>query len=388
MRNLTVAAGVEIFAEGDSADCAYLVEEGWVEIFVDRQGSRHLLSLIGPGEIFGEMGVIDGSPRSASAVAAEQCRLLRITVEQFQALLGRTEPFHAELLTKVVSRFRNAQKWFLDGGAEPRLETADMGPGYAMLSAHRDLAHALDRGEIEPFLQPVVDLASGRWCGFEALARWRCPQRGIVPPVEFLPLAERTGLIRRIDFSMAEQAMRLCRSLAGDAAPYVNVNFSAWHFRDGDLVSRLNEMLQRTGMSAGCLRLELTESMMLDDPDGALRVMTGLADMGFKLALDDFGTGYSSLSVLHRMPIHVLKIDRSLIVGVLQPGRSRTILSNVLALARDLGMDVVAEGVEDRETVDALRDLGCQAAQGYLFARPMPAEEALAAWQSQARVPI
>ena len=329
------------------------------------------------------MGVIDGSPRSATAVAAEECKLLRINVEQFQALLGRTKSFHAELLVKLVSRFRDAQKAWIGETEMPRQETSAMGPGYAMLARHRDIAEALDRGEIVPFFQPIVDLASGEWHGFEALARWRCPHKGLTLPADFLPLVERTGLIRRIDLAIAERAMTLVGSIGGDHAPYINVNFSAWHFRDKKLLPTIMGLLDRTGLAPHRLRVELTESLMLDDPVAALHIMTDLAGIGVLLALDDFGTGYSSLSVLHRMPIHILKIDRALVNGVLTQDRQRNVLRNVVTLAHDLGMEIIPEGIEDIDTAAAVMALGCHTGQGFLFARPTPAEDAIAAWDRQ-----
>ncbi len=386
MMNLSVAAGDLLFREDDPADCAYLVEEGWVEIYTERTGWRQSLSLIGPGEVFGEMGIIDGSPRTATAVAAEDGKLLRITGDQFRALLGRTEPFHAELLVKLVARFREAQRAWMDGSLLPRQESSAMGPGYAMLARHRDLVDALDRGEIVPFVQPIVELSSGRWRGFEVLARWRSPGSGLLLPDDFLPLAERTGLIRRIDLHIAEHAMRAVAAVEGASPPYVNINFSAWHFRDDRLLPNLQGLLEKTGLAAGRVHVELTETLMLDDPERALRIMSGLEDIGVKLALDDFGTGYSSLSVLHRMPIHILKIDRTLVTGVLAEGRPRRVLRNVVSLAGDLGMEIVPEGIEDAETAEILQQLGCRIGQGYLFARPMPLDQAITAWKTSAGV--
>ncbi|HIJ63038.1 MAG TPA: EAL domain-containing protein [Rhodospirillaceae bacterium] len=380
-RSIELASGVAIFSEGDAADCAFLVEEGWVEIFSMQGARRQTLSLVGPGEIFGEMAVIDGSPRSASASVAEDCRLLRIDQEQFNALLGRVEPFHAELMHKLVARFRHATRVFLQGG-DPGSFTAPVGPGYAMLAEHRDIAEAIGRGEIEPYLQPIVDLATNRWRGFEALARWRCPRRGLRQPADFLPLAERTGLIRQIDWAIARQAMLVVKDLDGHPPPYLNINFSAWHFRDGQLAPTLAALLAETGMPASRVRVELTESLMLDEPEIAMREMRDIAALGAQVALDDFGTGYSSLSVLHRMPIHVLKIDRVLMDGVTRPGRPRSVMRNLVALAADLAMEIVCEGIEDAETVAALRDLGCGLGQGYLFARPMAGEQLAAVWQT------
>ncbi|WP_146002668.1 EAL domain-containing protein [Telmatospirillum siberiense] len=382
MLNFSVPAGDLLFREDDPADCAYLVEEGWVEIYTERTGWRQSLSLIGPGEIFGEMGVIDGSPRTATAVAAEDCKLLRITVDQFQALLGRSEPFHAELLVKLVARFREAQRAWMDGSLLPRQESSAMGPGYSMLARHRDLACALDRGEIVPYLQPIVDLTTGRWRGFEALARWQSPVSGLRSPCDFLPLAERTGLIRRIDLHIAERVMRAIGSIGGTAPPYININFSAWHFKDDRLLPNIRDLLEKTGLDAHRMRVELTETLMLDDPNRALRIMSDLEAIGIKLALDDFGTGYSSLSVLHRMPIHVLKIDRTLVTGVLAEGRPRSVMRSLISLSRELGMEIVIEGVEDTETATILEQLGCNVGQGFLFAKPMPMDQAIAAWKA------
>lgn len=261
-----------------------------------------------------------------------------------------------------------------------------MGPGYAMLAHHRDLANALDHGEIVPFLQPIVDLASGQWRGFEALARWCLPGASPLSPSEFLPLAERTGLIRRIDLHIAEHAMRAVNAIKDASLPYININFSAWHFKDDRLLQIMRDLLERTGLAAERVRIELTETLMLDDPDRALKIMTDLESLGIRLALDDFGTGYSSLSVLHSMPIHILKIDRALVSGVLTEGRPRHVLRNVVALAGDLGMDIVIEGIEDEETAKTLRQLGCRIAQGFLFARPMPVDQAIAAWRTPAPV--
>ena len=384
--SIVLPAGALIFNQGDDADFAYLVEEGWVEIFSHQDGQRRVLALVGPGEMFGEMAVIDSSPRSASAAVAEECCLVRIGRDQFNALIGRIEPFQAELMRKLVARFRQATRRFLEGG-DPASYTAPVGPGYAMLSGHRDLAAALDRGEIEPFFQPIVDIATNRWRGFEALARWRCPQKGLRQPGEFLPLAERTGLIRQIDWSIARQALLRVKDLDGRPPPYVNLNFSAWHFRDDRLAPTLAALLDETGMPASRVRVELTETLMLDEPENAMRVMKDIAALGARVVLDDFGTGYSSLSVLHRMPIHALKLDYVMVAGITTPGRQRKIIRNVIALAADLAMDVVCEGVEDAETVVALRDVGCSVGQGFLFARPMPWDQLAAIWRASHMTP-
>ncbi|MDR3438875.1 EAL domain-containing protein [Telmatospirillum sp.] len=383
MLSIRVSAGNVLFKEGDPANCAYLVEEGWIEIYTEQDGRRQSLSLIGTGQLFGEMGVIDGSVRTATAVATENSKLLCISAEQFLSLLDHAEPFHAELLRKLVARFREAQKAWMKGAILPRQESSAMGPGYAMLAGHRDIAHAIDRGEIVPYLQPIVDMVSGRWLGFEALARWQTPDDGVKLPVEFLPLAERTGLVQRIDLCIALRAMTELHPVGGHPCPYLNINFSAWHFKEERLLPAVRDLLEQSHLEPERLRIELTESQMLDNSDQALEIMSELQALGVKLALDDFGTGYSSLSVLHQMPFQILKIDRSLVSGVLVESRQRYVLRNLVALAADLDMEIVTEGVEDEATAIALRSLGCLAGQGYLYGRPMPIEDAIAAWQEQ-----
>jgi EAL domain-containing protein (putative c-di-GMP-specific phosphodiesterase class I) len=384
MLSTTVPSGTVIFREGDAADCAYLIEEGWIEIFTGDGSDRHVLALLGVGEIFGEMGVIDGAPRTASATVAENCRLIRVSAGQFHEALARSEPFHAELLRKLVQRFRASQKALIEGRRAPRLESSNVGAGYAELAQQRDISEALVRGEIEPFLQPIVDLETGRLRGFEALARWRCAKRGVVPPFDFLPLAERTGLIRLIDLAVAERALAIVAGMdASEGGPFISLNFSAWHFRDDGLVAGLKAMLLASKVAPQRVRVELTETVMIEDPDMAERNMTALSELGVHLALDDFGAGYSSMSVLARMPIDVLKIDRSLVQDILRPGRPRSVFRAIMGLAEDIGMQVVAEGIEDEATRQALLDLGCRHGQGYLFGRPLPADEAVKAWAAR-----
>ncbi|MBI5165594.1 MAG: EAL domain-containing protein [Magnetospirillum sp.] len=380
MQSLTLLSGQVLFSEGDEAERAFLVEEGLIEIFVERQGHTHPVALLGPGEIFGEMGVIDGSPRSAGARALRDCQLLVVTASEFHGFLARGEAFHAELLGKLVARLRNAQKALSDGGlAQPVLVSEPgVGPGFAVLRQERDIADAIGRGEFEPYLQAIVDLRTGRPLGFEALARWCSSRHGVMAPFEFLPLAERSGLIRPIDLVMAERALLACAALTGTWEPFISVNLSALHFRDGESVRALATILDASGIDPQRVRLELTESLMLGDPDAALKTMTALKSLGVQLALDDFGTGYSSLNILHRMPIDVIKVDKGLVDGARESGKRRSVLKAIVVLAAELGMSVIAEGVEDIETADNLIDLGYVMGQGFLYARPEPAERALA----------
>jgi diguanylate cyclase (GGDEF)-like protein/PAS domain S-box-containing protein len=258
------------------------------------------------------------------------------------------------------------------------------------LDLENDLRRALQTDEIFVVYQPIVELAGGRLRGVEALARWRHPERGMVPPLEFVPIAEETGLIEalgaRVLRESCEQFMRW-RTQLGDAAPgSVSVNLSRAQLRQADLDERVQHELQRVGMPAHCLRLEVTESLAMQ-ADVGLAMLHRLKALGVGLALDDFGTGYSSLACLHEIPVDALKIDRSFVSQLAQSHHRRVLIQATVLVARALGMQTVAEGVETAEQAQLLRDLGCSLAQGYLFGRPQPAQE-LAAWcERQALAP-
>ena len=239
-----------------------------------------------------------------------------------------------------------------------------------------ELRHAIVRSELVLHYQPVVD-AQGRVLGAEALVRWRHPVRGMVPPAEFIPLAEQTGLILPLGQWVVESA---CAQLAAWArnpatqALVLSVNVSARQFRQPEFAAQVLAALRRHGAQARLLRLELTESLLLTDTEEMIAKMEYLRAKGLSFSLDDFGTGYSSLSYLKRLPLNQLKIDRAFVRDVLTDSNDAAIVRTILALARSLDLSVVAEGVETTGQLDFLKRQGCPAFQGYLFGRPGPAE--------------
>lgn len=248
------------------------------------------------------------------------------------------------------------------------------------LALETDLRKALERGEFELHYQPIVNLATGRAAGLEALIRWKHPERGYIPPVEFIPLAEETGLILPIGDIVL---LRACSELAAynkayseDKQLFVSVNFSARQFDNVDAALRIQSVLEITGLAPESLKIEITESAIVENPDLAARTINEIKELGARIAIDDFGTGYSSLSYLHRFSFDTLKIDRSFIMGLgAGGGKNDKIIRSVITLARDLEMTVVAEGIETRSQLSRLMDMRCSHGQGYLFARPMPFEE-------------
>jgi EAL domain-containing protein (putative c-di-GMP-specific phosphodiesterase class I) len=240
------------------------------------------------------------------------------------------------------------------------------------------LRRALERQEFCLHYQPKVDLASGRIVGCEALLRWRHPRRGMVSPAEFIPLAEETGLIVPLGTWALKEACRQAKAWQVEGLPLPNlsvaVNLSARQFRKGNLPRLVKEILGEANLDPRLLELELTESMLMDDPAGAERIMRALKDLGVGLSLDDFGTGYSSLNYLRRFPVDSLKIDRSFISDVASDLSAAAVATSIVAIAHSLGLYAIAEGVETREQLDFLRSCGCDSFQGYYFSRPLPAE--------------
>jgi diguanylate cyclase (GGDEF)-like protein len=246
----------------------------------------------------------------------------------------------------------------------------------ARLALAGELRGAIERGELLVFFQPKADLVTGRVVGAEALVRWQHPERGFIPPNEFIPIAERTGLIKPLSRYVLAAAIRQCA--AWDAAGFslcVSVNVTVPDLLDPDFPERITTFLDGADLSAEQLELELTETTILADPLHVREVLTRLNEIGLRSAIDDFGTGYSSLAYLRRLPVHTIKIDRSFVMGMCEDANDATIVRSTIDLGRNLGLEVVAEGVETQEVWNELRALGCSLAQGYLLGRPMSAAE-------------
>jgi diguanylate cyclase (GGDEF)-like protein len=244
-----------------------------------------------------------------------------------------------------------------------------------LLQLETDLRRAIERNEFVVFYQPIMSLDTGLLRGFEALVRWRHPERGLIPPVEFIPIAEETGMIVQIGEQVLREACRQMHewsvSFPSEPTNFMCVNLSVKQFCQPDLTAKVAAILEETGLAATSLKLEITESAVMDNVETATTMLERLRSLGVQLAMDDFGTGYSSLSNLHRFPINTLKIDRSFITRMAQNNENAEIVRTISGLAQNLGMDVVAEGVETREQLDLLKSLGCQFGQGYFFSKPL-----------------
>ncbi|MBI4577063.1 MAG: bifunctional diguanylate cyclase/phosphodiesterase [Planctomycetes bacterium] len=259
----------------------------------------------------------------------------------------------------------------------------------SQLEAEGDLRRAVDAGELILHYQPIVLLETGRIGGFEALVRWQHPQRGLVPPNEFIPLAEDTGLIVPIGQWVLEEACRQARAwqerIASARDLKMGVNLSARQFSRSDVPSMVKATVERTGFDRVHLRLEITESVVMENRESAAAMIARLKAMGIHLCMDDFGTGYSSLSALHEFPVDTLKIDRAFVSRLGSDDSATGIVQTIILLARHLRMTVVAEGIETAPQLATLRGLGCEMGQGYFFSRPLGAAAAAALLESDPR---
>ena len=322
-----VKAGEVLFKRGDPGDCAYLVESGRVSITVPSGDESVQLAIRGPGEVFGEMAIIDGRPRTATATVVEAGELVVLPREHLAARISHADPILRMYLRILLERFRET----LNSLGEPEQATVEMGgsiltgdregktcydDAIAEIRLERELQRALKKGEFELFFQPIVEISEGQIRGCEALIRWRHPERGLLVPEAFLNTAENSGLIVPMGRWILRRACQVLAEMDrefGESEFFMSVNLSGQDFASEEIVSSIATILTETGVRPSQIKLEITETILVGQPELAIRILHDLKKLGVKISLDDFGTGYSSLSYLHRFPIDTLKIDRSFV---------------------------------------------------------------------------
>ena len=390
--HILVDEGTVIFREGQRGYSAYLIERGEVEISVNRNGRDVRLASRGPGEVFGEMAIIDDQPRSATVTAIRPCQLLMITRDQLVNRIEQTDPVLRMCLRVILQRFRSTllrlQAMDHDELKSPQDEAFDENVGTPLheeavreIKLEEELRQAIRQEDFTLNYQAIVDLVTSRPVGFEALLRWNHKHRGVIAPDVFIPTAEASGLIVPIGHWVFDQACHAIARLdaAADAADdrlFMSINLSVRDFSDTGCVDRIRDTLARSGVEPTRIKLEITESLLMHQPETAAAVLRQFKAMGMSIAIDDFGTGYSSLAYLHKFPIDTLKIDRSFIMGLEEGSENFEIVSSIVHMAQRLSMDVVAEGIEMQAQVDILQNLGCRLGQGYLYAKPTTEKEA------------
>ena len=384
----TYSAGQKIFAMGDEGRNAYFIERGRVQVSLPKDDGETIIAELGKGEIFGEMSMIDDVPRSATVTAVEDTEVIVIQRSRFIQPLKSAHPMMNLLLRIVLARFRDAQRQ-LSG---MRTTSSEMNTSleeirslaFDRINTERDMRRGLDAGEFEMHYQPITSLDGGHIAGFEALMRWRKDDGGFVSPVEFIPLAEETGLIVELgrwalETSLKEQknlAARFNENFPAVAAPFMSVNVSGLQLSELSEIDRLADIIDASGTPPGDIKLEITETLMVENFDHAKAALDKLKDLGVLIAIDDFGTGYSSLSYLHQLPFDTLKIDRVFVTNMDKSESSQRIVRSIAQLALALDMNIVAEGIEEQAQMDALRDLGCQYGQGFFMSKPLTTDAA------------
>jgi diguanylate cyclase (GGDEF)-like protein/PAS domain S-box-containing protein len=341
------------------------------------------------GDEFGVLlhGFPDGAGGWAGALGAikavfDEPQLVEGAPVAVEASIGvAIHPTHGRGADELLRRAEVAMYVAKETGRAHAVYTAHEDPNDAgRLALLGELRRAIGDRELVVHYQPIVDPRTGATVRVEALLRWDHPQHGLIPPAEFLPLAETTGLIKPLTRYVLGVVARQCRQLEKDGHSIdVSVNLSTRNLSETDLVDDVRRILTKAEVEPSRITLEITESAVMADPDGTKRVLERLSEHGLRIAIDDFGAGYTSLSQLARLPIHELKIDRSFVGGLLTNANDRSIVSSMLRLSHDLGLDVVAEGVECREAFAYLRDLGCDFVQGFFLSRPL-SFDALCAW--------
>jgi EAL domain-containing protein (putative c-di-GMP-specific phosphodiesterase class I) len=371
-------AGSVIFAENDPPTTAFLVESGEVEVTTLQRGEPTVLGRVGPGMLLGEMAVIDNSPRTATARALTDSVLTPIDRRQFAERLSAADPIVRALLMSQLSRYRSALATLTGDEVQSLHGTGHEANAFDKIRLENELRAALDRGELEMRLQPIEEIISGYIAGYEALVRWNHPERGWVSPEEFIRLAEETSLIVPIgDYVIG----RVCDMLAEwrdrkrKPLPFIAANLSGRQIDDPGLVERILGELHTRGLPPDRLKLEITESLVLDHSRIA-DLLARCHAAGMHVALDDFGTGFSNLGPLLTLDFDQIKLDRSFVNALDRP-RGVAMVGVIVAMARALDCNLVAEGVEKREQREILHRLGCRYAQGWLVGKPATLADAL-----------
>jgi EAL domain-containing protein (putative c-di-GMP-specific phosphodiesterase class I) len=370
-------AGHNICKAGDIGDSAYVIEVGTVEVL---SGTGRLIATMGPGELFGEMALLDQLPRTATIRTVTPATMLRIDRSHVHELLKKTDPVVRYLLNLLLDRFR--QRNMLSDTLAPL-------PGYApenldettatrTLMLAQELSYAVAHGGLDLAYQPMVGFATHDIVGFEALIRWHHPLLGTIMPSNLIGLAEKTGLIHQVGHWVLKQAFSdwpqlrgACHAI-GQQHPFLSVNLSAAELIKPDIVDTICQLLADANIEPQEFKIELTETLVIEDFDQVAAVLRKLAELGISIALDDFGTGYAGLDYLNKLPISCLKIDRSFIQESDFLPRGMEIVNTAISLAKALNMTTTVEGVETAAIARQLREMGCDIAQGYLYGHPMP----------------
>jgi len=387
----TYKQGDTIFMEGEPGDCAYIVDKGAVELYILVNGRSVHISTIHEGNLLGEMALIDNQIRSATAKVAVDAELLVISRDYFNEKLKVADEFVLLLLNVAFERYREMRIRLENILSEEIIDQervlveqktqnqqTDTLQTTLQIEQESNLRNAFEKNHLELFYQPIISLQDNTVSGCEALIRWRHPEQGLIPPDQFIDLAEKTGLIIPMGLWIIEEAcMALNRfgEVMSSPLDFMSINLSGRQFNPADLVKNIKSIFDLHNVDPGKVKFEITESILMANPIKTVNTLNAIKELGSHIAIDDFGTGYSSFSYLHRFPIDSLKIDRAFTSTMQDNQKSFEIVKSLCGLANSLEMSVIAEGIELEWESDALRGLNADFGQGYFFSKPLPEAE-------------
>lgn len=376
-----------IFSEGDAGDCAYIIEKGRVLIYLTKDKEEIPLTILGEGEIFGEMALIDNQNRSASVRALEDVRLAIVTKQQVLERVSTADKVVQLLMRVLLKRLRRKNINTPGGAKVADVEFDNSGAGddgtqsaLDQIKLENQIFQAFQNKEFELFYQPIVNLKNKQIMGCEALLRWNSPLHGLVSPNLFIDVIENSSMVIPIGHWIINQALKDLRTIQDQLRLnkkdkmaddfMMSINISGRQFTHSDFVNNLEDLREKHDLQTKNIKLEMTERIMMDGAI-ALEALNQCRNQGYAISIDDFGTGFSSLQYLTQMPISFLKIDRCFVMKVLTDPKSKAVVSSIIHLAHAMGIEIIAEGIENNEESLVLETLGARYGQGYLFSKPV-----------------
>lgn len=392
----TFAKGEVIFKQGDKGRCAYLIDHGRVEILVQGQGGENCSKLtrfgiLGIGDIFGEMAILSGAPRSATAVALDDVELIEISKSQLKERIEDSDDIVRYLIQILLGRMKESLKVadenpeFDDKTTSTLINIKEFKRNQEVVEKIKmelNLNQALYNDEFNMHYQPILDSKTGKVAGFEALMRWNSPERGMVRPDIFMGVAEETSLIipigrwiiQRVCYDFARLKRKMKQAGKKTDNLFIGINIAVKQFNDPKLFEVINECVEKYKLKPSEIKLEITERVLIAG-DFVFDWIRNARKMGFSVALDDFGTGYSSLSYLANLEVNNIKVDKSFVSKIQTDKKTESIVKSIIQLSHALGLTVIAEGVEEKEEWNLLKQMGCNYMQGYLYSRPVKLSE-------------
>lgn len=377
---LKLAPGEVIFKEGDPPGSAFLIESGRVEVAINQPQGRVVLSYLGPGDLLGEMAVIDDAVRSAEARAVEASVLTELRRDQIHERLNEADPIVRALMGSLLHRYRSGLSAARGTRIQAGPNATQANPKFtdtaiSKFRLERQLIDAIENDELNVVFQPLFSFTEDRVVGFEALTRWQHPERGQISPAEFIALAEETSLILPVGQYALRKSCDALKALTEHfPESFVAVNISARQSAVPDFAELIREHTERAGVNPQRLELEITESLTLDYTQ-VRSLIERCHQLGIRVSLDDFGTGFSNLGHLHELAFDTVKLDQAFTRQMMSSERCFELVRGIINMIHSIGATVIAEGVETREQALRLKDLGVEYLQGWFIGKPAPPSE-------------